>query len=139
MSRIVQTDSLGKTRTKLSKLVLTCIRELMKQPEITAESKDMAAFIVLALREIHSGIDPSVEAWEKRGYWVKADRFRMEWEWCGPVASQLEQALKIEDWESVPLTVIQIAQKFASVKPPSRNTNGKFWVGAFSRLFSAKL
>jgi len=139
MSRIVQTDSLGQARTKLSKLILISIRELMKQTDITAESKDLAAFIVLALKEISSGIDPSVEAWEKRGYWVKADRFRMEWEWSGRFARQLEKALMDEEWASVPLLVIQIAHKFENVKPPSRNANGKFWAGSFSRLNSSML
>lgn len=139
MSRIVQTDSLGQARTKLSKLILISIRELMKQTDITAESKDLAAFIVLALKEISSGIDPSVEAWEKRGYWVKADRFRMEWEWSGRFARQLEKALMDEEWASVPLLVIQIAQKLENVKPPSRNVNGKFWAGSFSRLNSSML
>lgn len=139
MSRIVQTDSLGQARTKLSKLILISIRELMKQTDITAESKDLAAFIVLALKEISSGIDPSVEAWEKRGYWVKADRFRMEWEWSGRFARQLEKALMDEDWASVPLLVIQIAQKLENVKPPTRNANGKFWAGSFSRLNSSTL
>jgi len=139
MSRIVQTDSLGQARTKLSKLILISIRELMKQPDITDESKDLAAFIVLALKEISSGIDPSVEAWEKRGYWVKADRFRMEWEWSGRFARQLQKALIDQDWATVPLTVIQVAQKFENVKPPSRNVNGKFWAGSFSRLNSTTL
>jgi len=111
----------------------------MKQTDITAESKDLAAFIVLALKEISSGIDPSVEAWEKRGYWVKADRFRMEWEWSGRFARQLEKALMDEEWASVPLLVIQIAHKFENVKPPSRNANGKFWAGSFSRLNSSML
>ena len=111
----------------------------MKQPDITDESKDLAAFIVLALKEISSGIDPSVEAWEKRGYWVKADRFRMEWEWSGRFARQLQKALIDQDWATVPLTVIQVAQKFENVKPPSRNVNGKFWVGSFSRLNSTTL
>ncbi len=37
----------------------------------------------LALEEINSNIDKSVEAWEKRGYWVKADKFRLDWEWSG--------------------------------------------------------
>ena len=39
--------------------------------------------MVLALEEIAVSIDVSVQAWEKRDYWVKADRFRMEWEWAG--------------------------------------------------------
>ena len=138
MSRIIQSESSAKTRLKLSKSILICIRELMKQTEVTEASKDLAAFIVLALREIHSGIDPSVEAWEKRGYWVKADRFRMDWEWSGRSAAKLEQAIRQDDWASVPVCVIQIAEKFSSVKPPSRNLTEEFWRGAFAQMESTK-
>ncbi len=137
MSRIIQPDSSGKTRNKLCKQILVCVRELMKQSEITEESKDLAAFIVLALREVYAGIDPSVEAWEKRGYWVKADRFRMDWEWSGRIASQLDQALKDDDWSALPPIIIQVAGKLSNVTPASRNANGKFWDGAFYRLVSA--
>lgn len=136
MSRIIQSESLGKTRAKLSKLILICIRELMMQKEVSEDSKDITAFIVLGLREIFSGIDSSVEAWEKRGYWVKADRFRLEWEWSGRYADKLEQAIKKDEWASVPSFVIQIAEKLANVKPPSRNTGGEFWKGAFDQLGS---
>ncbi len=39
----------------------------MKQTEITDKTRDLAAFIALALEAIASTIDTSVEAWEKRG------------------------------------------------------------------------
>lgn len=109
----------------------------MKQTEVTEASKDLAAFIVLALREIHSGIDTSVEAWEKRGYWVKADRFRMDWEWSGRSAAKLQQAIMQDDWASVAVSIIQIAEKLSSVKPPSRNSI-EFWRGAFQQLGAIK-
>jgi hypothetical protein len=50
----------------------------MKQTQSNTVTKDLVAFIVLSLQEINNTIDSSVEAWEKRGYWIKADRFRMD-------------------------------------------------------------
>ncbi|HKI53793.1 MAG TPA: hypothetical protein VJ987_06685, partial [Anaerolineales bacterium] len=87
MSRLIKTDTVGKDRTRLSKGIVIAIRELAKQNEVTTESKDLAAFIALALQTIADGIDESVAAWEKRDYWVKADRFRMEWRWAGQSAA----------------------------------------------------
>ena len=43
-----------------------------------------------------TGIDSSVAAWEKRGYWVKADRFRMEWAWAGSLAEKMRTAMRKE-------------------------------------------
>ena len=81
MSRVIHTDGAGKQRTRLSREVVLSIRELMKQTQPDGVSRDQTAFIALALQEIGGAIDISVDAWEKRGYWVKADRFRMEWAW----------------------------------------------------------
>ena len=82
MSRVINPDSAGKQRNKLIKLTALTVRELLRQPEPNDETKDMAIFIVLSLDTVADTIDPSVAAWEKRGYWVKADRFRMEWTWA---------------------------------------------------------
>src|SRR3954468_10908821 len=82
MSRIINPDSAGKERTQLTKGIILSIRELAKQADPGPESRDMAAFIALALTVISESIDISVAAWEKRGYWVKADKFRMEWLWA---------------------------------------------------------
>ena len=139
MSRIINPESAAKERIRLTRAIVLALRELMRQQDLSENSRDLAAFIGLALQELYSTIDTSVAAWEKRGYWVKADRFRMEWEWSGRFARQLQKALIDQDWATVPLTVIQVAQKFENVKPPSRNVNGKFWAGSFSRLNSTTL
>ena len=54
----------------------------MKQKEPDAHSYDLVAFIALALLEIDANIEKTVAPWEKRDYWVKADRFRMQWGWA---------------------------------------------------------
>ena len=101
MSRIINTDSTGKQRTQLSKAVAIAVRELSKQTDFGDEARDLAAFMALALQSIHAGIDSSVAAWEKRGYWVKADRFRMEWAWAGPTADGLRAAVLAGDWAAI--------------------------------------
>ena len=101
MGRLINPDSAGKERTRLTKTIALAVRELAKQAAPGAESRDMAAYIALSLDGIAGTIDISVTAWEKRGYWVKADRFRMEWLWAGHLAGKLRTALIAEDWGGV--------------------------------------
>ena len=107
----------------------------MKQKEPTALTRDLAAYVVLALDEIAGGIDISVAAWEKRGYWVKADKFRLEWEWAGSTAKTLKEALVADDWGTAAVTAAKIAQKLNKVTVAERHRLGTPWTGASKQLF----
>ncbi|HXF86285.1 MAG TPA: hypothetical protein VNK49_12945 [Anaerolineales bacterium] len=134
MSRLIKTETAGKDRTRLSKSIVLALRELAKQKEATPEAKDLMAFIALALQIIAEGIDESVAAWERRGYWVKADRFRMEWMWAGQVAEKLKSALLKEDWGTIAALLPQIGMKLQKIQLPESHRLGKPWVGAYKRL-----
>jgi hypothetical protein len=112
------------------------VRELLRQPEPNDETRDLAIFIVLSLDAIADTIDPSVEAWEKRGYWVKADRFRMEWSWTKKRANEMREALFVEDWGAVALSAVQVAQQpqIGSVNISPKHRMGKPWKGAWYRF-----
>ncbi len=131
MGRIVNINTPGKTRTQLSKSTVLAIRELMKQAQLNTETKDLVAFIVLSLKAIHNTIDNSVEAWEKRGYWIKADRFRMDWNWTGSTSDELKKALLADDWATVAQLSVRTAERFADIKIPTRVKNKSPWVGAW--------
>jgi len=133
LSRIINPESAGKERTRLAKAVVLAIRELAKQPEPGAEAQDLAAFISLALSIIAETIDASVAAWEKRGYWVKADRFRMEWAWSGQLAEKMRAALLAEDWAGVAQAAALAAQKLSKVTAAGSRV-GSPWVGAWREL-----
>ncbi len=134
MSRVIHPNSAGKDRTRLSKSIVICVRELAKQTEATAETKDMAAFIALALQAIADGIDASAAAWEKRDYWVKADRFRMEWMWAGQYAAKMKDAVLADDWAAIAMLLPQIAKKFGKVVVSDNHRLGKPWKGAYEAL-----
>ena len=134
MSRVINPDSTGKERTRLTKAIVIAIRELAQQPEPNAEARDLAAFIALALQTIAEGIDVSVAAWEKRDYWIKADRFRMEWAWAGLMGEKMKKAVLDEDWGNVALLSAQIAQKLQKVKVSENHRMGTPWVGAYKQL-----
>ena len=134
MSRIINPDSAGKEREQLTKAVVLAIREMVKQKEPDEESYDLAAFIALALDLISETIDISVTAWEKRDYWLKADKFRMEWAWSGQYAQKMKRALFSEDWAGIAMVTAQVAQKLKKVNVPLRHRLGKPWMGAWTEL-----
>ena len=135
---IINPESAGKERTQLCKGVVLAIRELARQTDTGIETRDMAAFIAVALEQISLGIDISVAAWEKRGYWVKADKFRMEWIWAGLYAEKMKSALLTDDWGQVALTLTQIAQKLSKIEVAAGHRLGKPWVGAWKILSGMK-
>jgi hypothetical protein len=140
LSRVINPDSVGKERTRLTKSIVLCIRELAKQANVTPEAKDLAAYIALALQAISDGIDTSVAAWEKRDYWVKADKFRMEWLWAGQLAAKMKTAVLTDDWAVIALLMPQIASKFSKIEVSDNHRLGKPWVGAYTLLaFHRKL
>ena len=134
MSPLINPDSAGKQRTQLTKSIVLAVRELARQTEPGPESRDLAAFIALALQTIADGIDISVAAWEKRGYWVKADKFRMEWMWTSQYASKLKAAVLSEDWGTIAMLSMQTAQKLGKIQVSDNHRLGKPWMGAFGRL-----
>lgn len=134
LSRVINPDSAGKERTRLTKGIVLAIRELARQTEPGIEARDLAAFIALALSIISGTIDVSVAAWEKRDYWVKADKFRMEWAWSGQYAERMKLAVLKDDWGGVAQLAAQIAQKLAKVTVPAGHRLGRPWDGAWEEL-----
>ena len=134
MSRVINPASAGKERNLLTKSVVLAIRELAQQSEPGAESRDLAAFMALALATIFETIDVTVAPWEKRDYWVKADKFRMDWAWSGQYAEQIKQAIYKDDWENIARIAAQTAQKLNKVTVPTGHHLGRPWAGAMSEL-----
>lgn len=132
MTRIINLDGVGKQRKRLTREVVLAVRELVRQGEVTDETKDLAAFIAMNLQAIYETIDLTVAAWEKRDYWVKADRFRLEWAWSGKLAEQMREAIKNEDWQTIALTSAEAGQKLHKVQVPKRHRMGEPWHGAWA-------
>jgi len=134
LGKIYNPDNAGKQRNRLCREVLFSLRELMRQSEPDDMSKDLAAFIAQALVAIFQTVDVSVTAWEKRGYWVKADRFRLEWEWADVVGKRMCEAVVNGDWALIAELGVQTAQKMRQIKLPKKPRIGTPWVGAMRKL-----
>jgi hypothetical protein len=138
LGRVINTESAGKERNKLSREIVLALRELMRQTSQDDKSKDLTAYIAWALLSISETVEASVAPWEKKGYWVKADRYRMEWSWSQRLGSQLQKALLEGDWEMVAQVSVQVAQKLMSVDVPLKNRLGTPWEGAWKTLKQIK-
>lgn len=136
MGRVINPEGAGKLRNQLTRSIVLALRELMRQTEPDGYSRDLAAFIVFALSEVNDTVESSVAAWEKKGYWLKADRFRLEWEWAERASMAMRQALRQDDWAAVALTAVQVGQKLMGVDVPQRHRLGTPWEGAWARFIA---
>lgn len=121
-------------RNRLTKSIVLAIRKLMQKGQPDNESLDMAAFVVLALEKIEESVDSSATAWEKRDYWLKADRFRMEWGWTESLRLVLEKAVLAQDWGKIATELILVAQHFGQIEVSDKNRLGEPWLGAWKVL-----
>lgn len=134
MSRVINPETAGKTRKYLQRGVIVALREMMQQQSQDELSRDMAAFIGLSLLEMCETVNVSVDAWEKRNYWVKADRYRMEWMWSLTLGQRISEAVLDEDWLTIATALAEVAQKVMTVEVPKRHGIKEPWIGAWERL-----
>lgn len=134
MSRVINLNAPGKTRTQHMRTLAEIIRRLASKPAVDDEARDMAAAMIFLFREIHSGIDSSALAWEKRNYWLKADRFRMDWEWVSQAAADLEDMIRNEAWDLLPRLLMELFPHFGGIKIKKLTRQPDLWRGAYVRL-----
>lgn len=130
MSYISNTDNAGKQRTKFCKIVVISIKELFKNPNPDEKSKELIKCIAVFLKKICNGIDESLLAWEKRNFWQKSEKFRIEWEWTGILADKIANALKKDDWGEIAVLITSVAKRFENVKVSENHRLGTPWIGA---------
>lgn len=138
MGRVIHTDSPGKQRHRLRRTVAEALHRLMKKDDFDEEAKDLAALIVFSLREISAGVDRSASAWEKRSYFIKADRFRRQWEWVDPTADELEALIRDGEWMRVPAILARLASQFADIKVRRLTRSSTVWEDCYQRLLETE-
>jgi hypothetical protein len=134
MGRVISTQNLSTERNRLMKAMVIALREMGKQSSFTNESRDLAAFIAAALKTVGETIERSVEPWEKRGYWLKADRFRMDWDWVIPLAQKMTKAVLDEDLNGIAQNAATLGAKLKDVEVPGKHRLGTPWVGVWGKF-----
>jgi hypothetical protein len=131
LSTVINPESAARFRKKLLQHVALALRVGANRDGTQGEYKDILAFIVLSLHAIASSVDQTATAWERRGYWVKADRFRLEWKWVEDAETSLTQALKREDWKVAAQVGSELAVRLKDVHISNRMVRSQPWVGAW--------
>jgi hypothetical protein len=134
MTRFIKTENGGAVRYQYLKSMALSIRALANKKEIDADTKDMIAFIILLLDRMTETIEKTTTAWEKRDYWIKADQFRLEWEWCQKYSTLLKNALLKNDWDLISSSLSFLATKCQKINLSSRLLKTTPWMGAHAQL-----
>ncbi|RMF32330.1 MAG: hypothetical protein D6759_08610 [Chloroflexi bacterium] len=134
MGRIIHTQSPAQIRNYHRRTIAELLRHLSQKPQVDEETKDMAALLVYSLREIGQVNERAAQAWERRDYWLKADRFRREWAWVGQMAEDLEDVLRHQAWDLLPRLLMDLLPRFADIKVTRLTRSPELWRGAYERL-----
>lgn len=132
MSRVVHTESPSTLRKRFLREIATVLQSGKEAEVSTAELRDMMAFIVMALKKIDESVDQTCAAWEKRGYWLKADRFRLEWSWVATLAGRMEQQLRQEELQAILPVLGELAAAMTGIQP-KKGDHRDIWKGAWDR------
>jgi len=134
MGRVVSVERVGTERQQLRRTIAESLRRLMEKPDLDEEAKDLAALIVFCLDAIAEGVDRSAMAWERRDYYLKADRFRREWAWTGRTADEMVALIQQGDWDRLPGVLANLLPHFADVRVSKLVRPSSLWQGAYQRL-----
>lgn len=134
MGRVVNPNSTGRERSRSMRTAAELLRHLSQKADLDDEAKDMAAHLVFCLRDVEDGIEQSAEAWEKRDYWVKAEKLRQKWGWAGSAAARLEGTIRRGSWETLPTAIVSLVDHFADIKITKLTRDASEWEGSHQRL-----
>jgi len=134
MSRIISIQKPGTIRHQHRRTISEALRRLSQKPQLDDEAKDLAALIVFCLHGIADTIDQAIDAWEKRDYWMKAERFREKWRWLEPIADKLSAIIYKGEWDQLPAVLAQLTPHFADVKIKQMTRKPALWQGAYVKF-----
>ena len=136
MSRVIHVDSPGKRRNQSRRSVAEILRLLVRKGQIDDEARDMAAMLVYLLRDIRETVDESAAAWEKRGYWMKVERFVRDWEWIPELADNIEDVIRHSAWDLLPELLADLSPHFDDIRVKTMTRKPSDWSGAYRKLMA---
>jgi len=136
MSRVIHVDNPGKRRNQARRSIAEILRHLGRKGQIDGEAQDMAAMLVFLLREIKATVDESAAAWEKRGYWMKVERFVRDWEWIPELAANIDDVIRHSAWDLLPELLTDLSPHFDDIKIKTMTRKPADWRGAYAKLLS---
>ncbi len=134
MARVINTNSPGKRRNAHMRTIAEILRHLSQKREVNQQTKDMVAMLVFCLRGVDATVEESISAWEKRGYWKKADDFQQKWWWSSLMADAIEKLLRDGNWDQIPEIMIKLYPHFADIQVNRMTRDPADWDGAYLKL-----
>jgi hypothetical protein len=134
MSRVINTDSVGKQRNQQMRTAAELLRRLSQKATIDDEAHDMAAALVLCFKAIEDGIEEAMVAWEKRNYWNKVEEFRTQWTWVGIASAKLENMIRTGAWDQLPPYLMSLLSHFSDITITKFTRTADSWQGAYQKL-----
>jgi len=128
MSRIISTEGPGKIRNQHRRTIAEALRRLSQKSQLDDEAKDLAAIIVFSMHAIADTVDQTIDAWERRNYYLKAERFREKWRWLEPITDELSAVVGGSS-EGPRLT-----PHFADIKIRQMTRKPVLWQGAYEKF-----
>lgn len=129
MSRLIRAVPAARQRRDLLRAVAAAVGSACGIDE--DEHRDLVAFSALALERFLESVEATAEAWERRGYWVKADRLRNDWTWVGAVCGQLNDCLAREDWSAAAVALTEAVGHLGGTQARRGKPVGRPWLGAY--------
>lgn len=136
MSRVINTNSPNKIRNYNRRTIAEILQRLGKKTAVDQETKDMTACIVYCLRELYATAETTAIAWEKRDYWIKAERFLREWEWTREMAANIEDVIREDAWDLLPQLMMDLFPYFSDIGVKSLTRKPITWHNAQSKLLA---
>lgn len=136
MGRVIRTDSPTTVRNRHRRTIAELLRHLVQKQAFDDQAQDMAATIVFALQGIDETIKQAVAAWEKRDYWMKAERYQRDWVWVEESAANLDDVIRHEAWDLIPNLLIELIPRFADIEINKLMRKADTWDGNLQRLLA---
>lgn len=134
MSRIISTQQPGKIRNQHRRTIAEALRRLSQKPQFDEEAKDLAALIVFSLHGIANTVEQTIDAWEKRDYWIKAEQFRQEWRWLNHITDELSAIIYESRWDHLPVVLARLAPHFADIRIKQLTRKPILWQSAYEKF-----
>jgi hypothetical protein len=134
MSRVISIDGPGKVRNRHRRTIAEALRRLSQKVQLDDEAKDLAALIVFSLHGMADTVDRTTDAWEKREYFLKAERFREQWRWLEPTADELSGVINEGQWDQLPSVLAGLMPHFADIRIKQMSRKPTLWQGAYERF-----
>lgn len=133
MSRVIRVETAHRSRQRILQGMAVTLRRAVSGVLDPSEQRDLLAFLDVSLAELRRSVDETAAAWEKRGYWLKADRFRQEWGWTERIGSSLSSALGACDLDRAMTSGTELATHIQHVRLPPALSRSRPWDGAWDK------